>query len=40
MSMMGSFTLLRLLNLMGVAGGAMTKEEMLAINDQLNQIKK
>ena len=40
MSMMGSFTMIRLLNLMGVAGGEMTKEEMLAINAQLNQIKK
>ena len=40
MSMMGSFTMIRLLNLMGAAGGKMTKEEMLAINAQLNQIKK
>lgn len=40
MSMMGSFTMIRLLNLMGAAGGEMTKEEMLAINAQLNQIKK
>ena len=40
MAMMGSFTMIRLLNLMGAAGGAMTKEEMLALNAQLNQIKK
>ncbi len=40
LSMMGTYSLLRLLKLMGVAGGAMTKEEMLKINKQLNQIKK
>lgn len=40
MNMMGTFTVLRLLNLMGFAGNSMTKEEMLAINEKLNQIKK
>lgn len=40
MAMMGSFTMIRLLNLMGAAGGAMSKEEMLALNKQLNQIRK
>lgn len=40
MSMMGSFTLIRLLNMIGIMGGGMTKEEMLALNAQLNKIKK
>lgn len=40
MAMMGSFTMIRLLNLMGAAGGAMSKEEMLALNEQLNRIRK
>ena len=40
MSMMGSFTLIRLLNMIGIMGGAMTKEDMLALNAQLNKIKK
>lgn len=41
--MLGGFTVIRMLGLMsmGMAGGkAMTKEEMLALNAQLNQIKK
>jgi len=40
MKMMGGFTLIRLLNMMGIMGGALTKEEMLGINARLNQIKK
>lgn len=38
--MLGSFTVVRLLNLMGMTGVVMTKEELLKINEQLNQIKK
>ena len=43
MKMMGSFTVIRLLNMMGMMGGketAFTKEQLLDINAQLNQIKK
>ena len=40
MEMMGSFTVIRLMNLMGAAGPGLTKEEMLAVNERLNQIKK
>lgn len=40
MVMLGSFTVVRLLNLMGTTGAVMTKEELLALNAQLNQIKK
>lgn len=40
MKMLGSFTVVRLLGLIGAAGVNMTKEEMLAINDTLNKIKK
>ena len=40
MQMMGSFTVLRMVGLMGAAGVKMTKEQLLAINAQLNQIKK
>ena len=42
MKMMSGFTVKRLLSLMGMAGegAAMTKEEMLEINRQLNKIKK
>lgn len=41
MKMMGSFTVLRLLNLAGVAGsGAMSKEQLLEINAELNRIKR
>ncbi|MBQ8815287.1 MAG: glycoside hydrolase family 2 protein [Lachnospiraceae bacterium] len=40
MQMMGSFTVLRMVGLMGAAGVKMTKEQLLAVNAQLNQIKK
>ena len=40
MKMLGSFTIIRMVGLMGAAGLKMTKEELLAINAQLNQIKK
>lgn len=40
MAMMGSFTLLRLLKLMGIAGSMMTKADLLDINKRLNRIKK
>lgn len=40
MKMMGGFTLIRLLNMLGIMGGGMTKEQMLGINAKLNQIKK
>lgn len=40
MQMMGSFTVLRLISMMGTAGVKMTKEQLLGINAQLNQIKK
>ncbi len=40
MTMMGGFTLIRLTNLMGTAGVSFTKEQLLALNEQLNQIKK
>ena len=40
MKMMGSFTLLRLLNTFGAIGSAMTKEEFLELNHKLNLIKK
>ena len=40
MQMMGGFTVIRLVSLMGMAGLKMTKEQLLALNAQLNQIKK
>ena len=40
MKMMGSFTLIRLLNTFGAIGSAMTKEEFLSLNHKLNLIKK
>lgn len=40
LEMLGSFTVIRLMNLMGTAGMNLTKEDLLAINGQLNQIKK
>ena len=40
MEMMGSFTVIRLMNLIGAAGPGLTKEEMLALNERLNRIKK
>lgn len=40
MKMMGSFTVIRMLNTMGAVSDPMTKEEMLALNAALNQIPK
>ena len=40
MKMMGSFTLIRLLNTFGAIGSAMTKEEFLELNHKLNLIQK
>ena len=40
MALMGSFTLLRLLKLMGLAGSVRTKADLLDINKRLNRIKK
>jgi len=40
MLMMGGFTVLRLTNLAGTAGLKVTKEQLLALNAQLNQIPK
>ena len=40
MQMMGSFTVLRLASMIGMANITFTKEELLAMNKQLNKIKK
>jgi len=40
MDMMGGFTLLRLTGMIGMMGINFTKEQLLAMNAQLNQIKK
>ena len=40
MQMMGSFTLIRLLNTIGSVGGTATKEQMLEMNAKLNGVKK
>lgn len=40
MQMLGSFTVLRMINTMGAIGEKMTKEQLLELNTQLNQIKK
>ena len=40
MKMMGGFTLIRLSNMLGTAGIKVSKEQLLALNAQLNQIKK
>lgn len=40
MEMMGSFTVIRLVGMLGAVGPKMTKEQLLGINAQLNQIKK
>lgn len=40
LDMLGSFTVLRLLNLLGAAQVELTKEQMLDLNAQLNQIQK
>ena len=38
--MLGSFTVLRLSSMMGMANLSFTKEELLDINAQLNKIRK
>lgn len=40
LKMLGGFTVLRLLNLLGTAGVKLTKEELLEVNAKLNKIKK
>ncbi|MBE5950639.1 MAG: glycoside hydrolase family 2 protein [Lachnospiraceae bacterium] len=40
MQMLGSFTVLRMVGLMGAAGVKMTKEQLLGLNAELNKIKK
>ena len=40
MQMLGSFTVLRMLNTMGAIGEKMTKEQLLELNSRLNQIEK
>lgn len=40
MQMLGSFTVIRMVGLLGAAGLKLTKEELLAINAELNKIKK
>lgn len=40
MAMLGSFTVLRMVGLMGAAGVKMTKEQLLGLNAELNKIKK
>lgn len=40
MKMMGSFTLLRLSGMLGMANVTFTKEELLKINRKLNRIRK
>ncbi len=40
MQMMGGFTVIRMIGLMGAAGVSMTKEQLLGLNAQLNKIPK
>ena len=40
MEMMGSFTVLRLTSMMGMANVSFTKEDLLKMNKELNRIKK
>ena len=40
MKMMGSFNLLRLTSMLGMANVSFTKEEPLSLNKKLNRIKK
>ena len=40
MQMMGGFTMIRLAGMIGTMGINLTKEQLLAMNAQLNQIKK
>ena len=38
MTMMNGFTVLRMVNLMGASGAALSKDELLAVNGELNRI--
>ena len=40
MQMLGSFTVLRMINTMGAIGEKMTKEQLLELNSRLNQIQR
>lgn len=40
LEMMGSFTVIRMMSLLGAAGSKLTKEQLLGINEQLNKIKR
>lgn len=40
MQMLGNFTVLRLMSLVGTKGVTVTKKQLLAINEQLNKIRK
>lgn len=40
MQMMGSFTVIRMINTFGAISASMTKEQILELNDRLNKIKK
>ena len=40
MQMLGSFTILRLSGMIGMAGVTLTKEQLLDLNAKLNKIKK
>lgn len=40
LEMLGSFTVIRMMNLLGAAGSKVTKEQLLGINARLNEIKK
>jgi beta-galactosidase len=40
MKMLGGFTLIRLTGLLGMTGVKFTREQLLELNSQLNQIKK
>ncbi len=40
MQMMGSFTMIRLINTFGAVGTAVTKEQLLELNEKLNRIRK
>jgi len=40
MQMMGGFTVIRMIGLMGAAGVSMTKEQLLGLNAELNKIAK
>ena len=40
MQMLGGFTVLRMISMLGMANVSFTKEELLAVNAKLNKIKK